>query len=1169
MEINPQGGYEVTLIVASFLTPDDYSGNMRDFKMLVKQNSSIESKTSEYTLGLDIGIASVGWAVLADDHIIHLGVRAFNKAETYKGKSLNLQRRMARLLRRRLRRRASRLKRLNQLLVRERLVPDTDFFTSFKPNAHTESPWNLRIKGLESCLEDEEWARVIYHLCKHRGFYWVSRADRLKEGSGSQGEGGKIKEALAHAEQRLQEDAYRTAAEMVLSVFPGAPRNKQGDYSKALSRERLSKELTLLFERQRELQNPRASVDFEKEILGNGDHKTGLFWEQKPPLSGKDLLNMIRRCTFEKQECRAPKASFSAERHVWLTKLNNVRILTHEGSPPRPLNDSERDRVLWLPYHRKGKCTYEHVRQALELQGETFKFLGVDYNADKESKKKAGKGGKKENPERATLVDLRGWQEIRQTLERKGLAAEWEKISQSALAEGTSVLLDEIAWVLSVYKEDDEAKEQLTNVQQLQDKPKVIEALLNIRFDTFSNLSFKALRRILPHMAKGLRYDEACAKADYHHSQPEIKHKQRVLPSLYEGRDLRTNSMRWNQDMDIPRNPVVLRAINQARKVVNALVREYGAPKAVHIELARDLPRSKSERDKIAKEQEAYRQRNEEARRHFKELFHREPSGKDLLKWTLYKEQDGKSAYSLQPLDEKRVIDEDQYVEIDHVLPYSRSYDDSKNNQVLVFTAENRQKGNMTPYEYLEGVKESQRWRDFKSFVEGNKSYRQAKRRRLLRQSFDEDEPKDFMERNRNDTRYIGRFLKNYIEHYLQLGNSAENRRCVVLNGQLTAFLRRRWELSKVRHENDRHHALDAVVAAACTHRMVKRVADYSRSRELKFAEEGCLDRETGETINREALRQVEQDFPLPWPHFRDELNTRLYTDDVVLLREKLKKYGTYPESELARVRPVFVSRAPQRRNRGAAHKETIYGQPERLKSQGSATQRIPLAQLKTRDLDRLRDPDRNKKLYEAIRQRLEEHDGNAFKAFTPDQPLYLPDKKGQPTNRMVRAVTICIKTMSGIPVRGGIAENDTMLRVDVFVKNTQYYLVPVYVHHLGKKELPDKAIICGKNEEAWLPLDTSYTFLFSLHPNDYIEVNKDVKNGAERIRAGYFSKCDRSTGAIELWTHDRGEIQGMSDEKGLIRGIGVKTVSSLRKFHVDVLGRRYPAVPESRQPLL
>ncbi len=80
--------------------------------------------------GLDIGIASVGWAVLADDHIVDLGVRAFDKAETAKeGESLNLARRMARLMRRRLRRRAWRQIKLARLLRREGLIAETSVET--------------------------------------------------------------------------------------------------------------------------------------------------------------------------------------------------------------------------------------------------------------------------------------------------------------------------------------------------------------------------------------------------------------------------------------------------------------------------------------------------------------------------------------------------------------------------------------------------------------------------------------------------------------------------------------------------------------------------------------------------------------------------------------------------------------------------------------------------------------------------------------------------------------------------------------------------------------------------------------------------------------------------------------------------------------------------------
>lgn len=67
--------------------------------------------SATYTIGLDIGIASVGWCAFGETHILDLGVRAFDKAETAKeGESLNLARRSARLMRRRLFRRAWRLK---------------------------------------------------------------------------------------------------------------------------------------------------------------------------------------------------------------------------------------------------------------------------------------------------------------------------------------------------------------------------------------------------------------------------------------------------------------------------------------------------------------------------------------------------------------------------------------------------------------------------------------------------------------------------------------------------------------------------------------------------------------------------------------------------------------------------------------------------------------------------------------------------------------------------------------------------------------------------------------------------------------------------------------------------------------------------------------------------
>ena len=1123
--------------------------------------TSKQENLGALTFGLDIGIASVGWAVLGENRIIDLGVRCFDKAETAKeGESLNLARRMARLLRRRLRRRAWRLTKLARLLKREGLIADANLFKNKieKNTPVPKSSWQLRVDALDRKLNAEEWARVIYHLCKHRGFHWISRAEEKAAESDSKGESGKVKQGLAGTKKLMQEKNYRTAAEMVLAEFPEAQRNKQGDYSKALSRILLGDELKTLFEHQRKLDSPFATEKLEAAILGNGDRKSGLFWAQNPALAGSDLLKMLGYCTFEKTEYRAPKASFTAERHVWLTRLNNLRIVV-DGTT-RPLNEAERRIALLMPYQQAGDFTYKQLRTALTKAGflpESFRYTGLSYASGQKA------GEKTKDPESAALVKFPAWQELRKTLEKKELASEWQKISTDAL-DGKPQLLDQIAWVLSVYKDDDEVKAELSKLN-LPNAEKMIDALLDIRFDKFSNLSLKALCKIVPLMEQGQRYDEAIANIpEYgHHSQLHKvgagEHK--YLPPFYKERD-KTGRMVFNDDMDIPRNPVVLRALNQARKVVNALIKKYDSPHEVHIEMARDLSRPLDERREVEKLQKEFRDNNEKGKAQFAQDFNivGAVKGKEFEKYQLYREQQGKCAYSIEPMDIHRLF-EQGYVEIDHALPYSRSFDDSKNNRVLVLAKENRDKGNRTPFEYLGGKDNSEPWRQFVAFVEGNKAYRLAKRSRLLRKDFGDKEAKEFRERNLNDTRYICKFFKNYVEQYLQLHEDSEAKRCVVLSGQMTSFLRARWGLVKVRGDSDRHHALDAAVVAACSHGMVKRLSDYSRRKELEQVREGFVDVDTGEIVNPAMFQQVQEHFPNPWPHFRDEVKLRLSMDDPALLRGEMEKFGTYTPAALEALHPLFVSRAPQRRNSGAAHKDTIYAQPKRLVAQGGVTQKVALTSLTLKDLDKLIDPHRNDKLYTAIRARLEQHGGKGDKAFPSSNPLRKPDSEGNPTGPIVRGVTMVIDKLSGIPIRGGIAKNDSMVRVDVFTKANKFHLVPVYVHHTVAKALPNRAVVAFKDEDEWTLIDDSFDFCFSLHPNDLVQVQQKGKAGM----IGYYSSCHRGTGNINLWAHDRNLQVG---KDGMIEGIGVKTALSLEKFNVDVLGNRYPAPPEKRRDL-
>ncbi|MHB9117336.1 MAG: type II CRISPR RNA-guided endonuclease Cas9 [Burkholderiales bacterium] len=1145
----------------------------------MSSKSNNEKNFGPLIFGLDIGIASVGWAVLGENRIINLGVRCFDKAETAdKGESLNLARRTARLLRHRIRHRAWRLTKLARLFKREGLIADANFFRKQQP--FTQSLWKLRVEALDRRLTDEQWARVIYHLCKHRGFHWISRAEEKAAEGDSKGESGAVKKGLAGTKKLMKEKNYSTAAEMVIHEFPDAQRNKRGDYSKALSRELLSEEVKKLFQRQRELGNLHAGVELEAALLGNGDKKSGLFWEQKPPLSGEALLSMLGKCTFEKSEYRAPKASFTAERHVWLTRLNNLRIVV--DGETRPLTEQERRTALPLPYQQTSDFTYKQLHSALVKGGyltESFRFAGLPYPSKRQEETEKAK-----DPEADKLVRLPAWQTLRKTLKDAGLESDWQQISVTAL-DGKPELLDEIAWVLSVYKDDAEVETELSKLP-LPNSDKMVDALLDIRFDKFSNLSLKALRKIVPHMEAGLRYDEACEQAGYHHSQlhrvGEGEHK--YLPPFYAGR-AKDGRLKFNEGMDIPRNPVVLRALNQARKVVNALIREYGSPHEVHIEMARDLSRPLDERRDIEKAQKEFRERNDKDRATFASEFNivGTVSGKDFEKYQLYREQQGKCAYSIEPIDIHRLF-ELGYVEVDHALPRSRSFDFSKNNTVLVLAHENRNKGNMTPYEYLGGKENSDRWRQFEIFVNSNKTYRQAKRSRLLRKDFGEKEAKDFMERNLNDTRYICRFFKNYVEQYLQLHEDSEAKRCVVLSGQMTAFLRTRWGLVKMRSDSDRHHALDAAVVAACSHGMVKRLSDYSRRKELEKVREGFVDVETGEIVNPAMFDRLEQHFPSPWAYFRDELLARLSLDSVETLRAEIERLGSYPPEALERLRPLFVSRAPQRRNSGAAHKETIYAQPESLKTQGGVTQKVAVTDLKPADVDKLIDPHRNEKLYAALRDWLQKRDervkrakeieasagrGKDKRALTIDEQGEIerlralprkPDKNGGPTGPIVRTVTMVIDKLSGIPIRGGIAKNDTLLRVDVFTKAGKFHLVPVYVHH-RVTGLPNRAVVAFKDEEEWTQIDDSFDFCFSLYPNDLVRVQQKGKTAI----LGYFSSCHRGTGNINIRAHDRNQQIG---KDGMIEGIGVKTALSLGKFNVDVLGNIYPALPEQRRDL-
>ncbi|MDR9498163.1 MAG: type II CRISPR RNA-guided endonuclease Cas9 [Hydrogenovibrio sp.] len=1069
-----------------------------------------------YRLGLDIGVASVGAALLADDHIVALHVRTFDKAETAKeGESLNKIRRDSRLTRRRIRRRAFRLTRLRRLFHRFGLV-DSPKVEAI--NLAGTSPWVLRAKALDKKLRPEELAFALYHLVKHRGFQ-SNRKSEVKEDE----KAGQMLSGVSRNQALMQERDYQTIGEMVAKdeAFARSKRNKGGDYSHTFARADLYQEVETIFAKQAELGNAYATEELKEQVLK-------ILMARRPALSGEKLLEMVGYCTFETSEYRAPKACYTTERFIWLSKLNNLRILQLGSS--RSLTDEERELVKEMPFEQT-KVTYKQLRKKLNLD-ETASFNGLRYDA------KSGK-----NPESADFFVAKYFHALRKAYQSHGLEQTWKQDSQNPEK------LDALAYAQTVYKIDDDAREYL-QAQGIEET--VIEAVLDVSFSEFIRLSLKALHKVLPFMEQGQRYDEAVLSAGYHHhSQTQNTEKTNLVPPLDKG--------------DIT-NPVVFRAINQTRKLVNAIVKEYGSPMSVHIELARDLNKSFDERRKIEKEQKENQLNRQKDVEEFEKRFGVQANGLNLAKMRLYREQSGQCAYSQKPIDINRLC-EGHYVEVDHALPYSRSFDNSFNNKVLVLKAENQNKGNRTPYEYLGGASNDQAWQTYQAWVQATiKNPRKIQK--LLRQDFDEKKAEEFRERNLNDTRYAGKVMKNLIENHLKLHDDAMSEKCVVLSGQLTAYLRGKWGLNKVRADGDKHHALDAAVVAACSHSMVKRLSDYARKNELEMVKRDFVDPQTGEVLDIRALRKLESEFPEPWPDFRKELIGRLSDDPA----EALQGLNYYTPEKLQSVQPIRVSRMPTRRGLGAAHQETI--RSAKCLEDGLSVVKTPLTKLKLKDLDKIHgheDP-RNKPLIDAIRTRLKKFDDKGDKAFA--SPIYKPSKangfdpeiekldgfSGAPAPR-IRSVKIQEKQKSGIAIREGIANNGDMVRIDVFTKSGKYFVVPLYVSDAVKDELPSKAVVQGKVENDWPEMGKDYDYLFSLYPSDWVKVT--FKKGDPK--EGYYAGMDRSTGNINLWTHDRNQATG---KDGLIRSIGIKTAKSVAKYHVDMLGKLYKVHHEERRPL-
>ncbi|MGC6460140.1 MAG: type II CRISPR RNA-guided endonuclease Cas9 [Akkermansiaceae bacterium] len=1141
-------------------------------------------------LGLDLGVGSCGQALVTDQgapkYSIHevpdfpgrinfLGVRAFDVPEIHEQTGIKLknpERRAKRLLRRTTDRRANRMWALRRLLKKHQVLPE-DYPTSEKLWKHSPArgenptfdkwrdwhsrmtagengedlgqagPWVWRVKALDEKLEPLELAAVLLHLNKHRGF----RSNRKSEAADD--EGGKVLQAVRENTARLESKGYRTIGEMFLKdpEFADRKRNTSGVYTGVILRKQQEDEAKKIFKAQRELGNSCATEEIEEAFLE--------IYNRQLPL--QNPIKLLGDCPFEPGHKRSSRLAPSFELSRALQKLNNLTLVIPSQGKVRLAEHVDAANGGYQPFidafstfkgtkTNPGRITWKDLRKIFNLVPET-KFL--DLPTPTKSKKKDGS----ETIQSETSLEgedflsrssannaARGSFLLRQAIGDDLWLRLWKDSPEQ---------LDSAAHALSFFEEieNEHTKPEnwgiINQMEHDQLDPDLVAAVKGDlrsdaptlhKFKDTANMSALASRKLLPFLEGGVIYPEACTEVYGDHRQ---------------------NSFSFE---DIT-NPVVKSVVLESLKQVIHLINETGKiPGRICVELSRDLGKSIKERNEI-EAGISKRTRNKNANRdHLADALGRNPDADELLRYELWLEQGNLCPYSGESLSGNlRDVAQSPLFQVDHILPRSRSHDNSFDNKVLVHAKCNQHKGNATPFEFHEignGDENSPGWLAFTSRVRSMQGIRTHKRRHLLNTTFAEDESK-FAARHLNDTSYISKLVTSCLQQiYVHAGEKpltekGSTRRVFTQPGQLTSLVRRAWGLENLKKDvqgeriGDKHHAVDALVCALLSEgqrQFVTRLEKEKREMKSNLAQSAfpTLTR-SYQLMEKENRHQfTPRGVSAPWEGFRQDVAAAL---DL-----------------------FTVSRREIRKGTGSLHLDTLYSVRTDDKGEETVYSRKPIislingkpkGNLSLTQIEKVRgiDDPRNQWLREALTTWIE--------AGCPVEHENLPRDPG---GNVIRRVYLDQGKKSGRKYPQGYATGGDQVRLDIFSKTKPdgskvYSLVPVYTYHLVDNTPPKLAIVANKSEDHWELMTPEHRFEFSLHKNTRVELRKKPSTKAPKGDhvVGVYQGCDRATGAISLSDPDDSTQQfRMSPKQGTL---------IFRKIETDRLGREYVVGKEKR----
>lgn len=906
-----------------------------------------------YILGLDIGVNSIGWVCLAAEPLgdgweptglLHpanemhrwpsMGVRIFPEGvssfDTGDEEGRGVARRRARMMRRQTARRARRIRKTFHMLQEMGLLPayppgamdahdgheepardallkalDRDLARNWEHRmpagqehrAHDMLPYVLRKSALDEHLEDHELGRALYHLSQRRGFLSNRKDAESDERSSAQtiaedgsrkrtpGKEPGLKEEMGELEAAIRDNGHRSLGEHLLwrVVEKGLKIRKlktrrymyRHEFEKLWSAQAIHRPLLMGDDAKKRLYR----AIFRQRPLKNQSDKIGICSLEDGETQRIDEHGVL---TPTRKRRRAPGCSLTSQRFRSLQRLNDIRLLDKGTGELRSLSDAERTQLLAALETRKGMS----VKEIGEFFGWSNRKVGVQINYDDE-----------------TGDALPGMWTNQQLLEI--FRDRWKALQ---LEQREAIVLDlfkreDPEW----FEEDPDDPEDRARDPiivraalaregvwaSLSATPSEAKQLVRVRLSSqYAGLSTEAMRRLIPLLEVGIPYKTAQDRLYRVAEAPALDHLPPVQ-SVFRALN----------------NPIVTRSLTELRRVVNHLIPLYGKPVQVRIELTREVKKGRKGREQTRKAQADNRRLKIKAVDEYCRQRGIDPDGTDQYTRTqvdrirLWHEQGFSCPYTGDQIAGAHVLSAE--TEIDHILPFSLSQDDSMANKVLVFAKANQEKGQRIPCEAF-GL-DASRWARIEDWVtvrKKNKSMSMPRvklERIVMTEEAASEHLNDFRSRQLNDTGWASSWARRYLMRLY--GGDVQNgidpghkRRILTSAGQVTAHLRRELGLDRLlkavidpntpmpsrwsKRVDQRHHIVDALAVAWCGPSMHQEMSKAAEIAELE---------------NRRFFARL----PEPWKGFEHEITASL--------RECVPSYRV------------------DNRVRGPLHKETIY----------------------------------------------------------------------------------------------------------------------------------------------------------------------------------------------------------------------------------------------------